>query len=253
MRAPFLQIGGNRMFEMLYEANFTYDSSMPVFDNRPPFWPYTLDYALSHECMITPCPTKSFPGVWEVGESLALPCPRPGLTPRTHPHSSPTLGMVMWEDLKGGRCSMGDACSNPNEEDEVLKMLVKNFRRHYESNRAPFGLFYHSAWFNRPHHRRGFLRFVDEVLSYGDVFFTTNWQMLEWIRNPVALQDIGAFEPWSCSGREREQRPDPCHHPSVCNVRYQSGSRFLKTCQSCPSAYPWVGNTGFARAQKAMG
>jgi len=64
MRAPFLQTGGNRMFEMLYETNFTYDSSLPVFENSPPFWPYTLDYALNHECMIPPCPTKSFPGYY---------------------------------------------------------------------------------------------------------------------------------------------------------------------------------------------
>ncbi|RWS19278.1 Polysaccharide deacetylase-like protein, partial [Leptotrombidium deliense] len=71
MRAPFLQIGGNKMFEMLYDANFTYDSSMPVFDNKPPFWPYTLDYNINHECMISPCPTKSFPGIWEVGEYIA--------------------------------------------------------------------------------------------------------------------------------------------------------------------------------------
>jgi len=67
MRAPFLQIGGNKMFEMLYNDNFTYDSSMPVFDNKPPFWPYTLDYAINHECMIAPCPSQSFPGIWEVG------------------------------------------------------------------------------------------------------------------------------------------------------------------------------------------
>ncbi|XP_074602749.1 uncharacterized protein LOC141856360 isoform X2 [Brevipalpus obovatus] len=69
MRAPFLQIGGNNMFQMLYESNFTYDSSMPVFDNYPPFWPYTLDYAINHECMITPCPSDSFPGVWEVDKN----------------------------------------------------------------------------------------------------------------------------------------------------------------------------------------
>lgn len=66
------------MFEMLYEANFTYDSSMPVFENKPPFYPYTLDYAINHECMITPCPTKSYPGVWEIG-------------------------MIMWEDHRGGK------------------------------------------------------------------------------------------------------------------------------------------------------
>ncbi|XP_053209789.1 homeobox protein 5-like isoform X2 [Panonychus citri] len=68
MRAPFLQIGGNKMFQMLYNDNFTYDSSMPVFDNKPPFWPYTLDYSVNHECMIAPCPTESFPGVWEVDD-----------------------------------------------------------------------------------------------------------------------------------------------------------------------------------------
>ena len=63
MRAPFLQVGGNKQFEMLYEGNFTYDSSMPIFENNPPFWPYTLDFSINHECMIAPCPTKSFPGL----------------------------------------------------------------------------------------------------------------------------------------------------------------------------------------------
>lgn len=62
MRAPFLSVGGNKMFKMLYDSNFTYDSSMPVYENRPPSWPYTLDYKLFHDCMIPPCPTKSYPG-----------------------------------------------------------------------------------------------------------------------------------------------------------------------------------------------
>lgn len=63
------------MFKMLHDVNFTYDSSMPVYENRPPSWPYTLDYKIFHDCMIPPCPTKSYPGVWEVP-------------------------MVMWTDLK---------------------------------------------------------------------------------------------------------------------------------------------------------
>lgn len=50
------------MFKMLYDSNFTYDSSMPVYENRPPSFPYTLDYKLFHDCMIPPCPTKSYPG-----------------------------------------------------------------------------------------------------------------------------------------------------------------------------------------------
>lgn len=98
------------MFKMLWDTNFTYDSSMPIYENRPPSWPYTLDYKLFHDCMIPPCPTRSYPGLWEVP-------------------------MVMWQDLNGGRCSMGDACSNPPTPDGVYKMLIKNFERHYTTNR----------------------------------------------------------------------------------------------------------------------
>jgi len=121
MRAPFLAIGGNHMFSMLYDANFTYDSSMPIYENRPPSYPYTMDHKIFHECMIPPCPTRSFPGLWE-------------------------LPLVMWNDLKDGRCSMADACSNPSDAEGVYLMIMQNFQRHYQTNRAPFGLFYHPAW-----------------------------------------------------------------------------------------------------------
>lgn len=110
MHCFVLQVGGNNMFKMLWDTNFTYDSSMPIYENRPPSWPYTLDYKLFHDCMIPPCPTRSYPGLWEVP-------------------------MVMWQDLNGGRCSMGDACSNPPTPDGVYKMLIKNFERHYTTNR----------------------------------------------------------------------------------------------------------------------
>lgn len=43
--------------------------------------------------------------------------------------------MVMWQDLNGGRCSMGDGCSNPPDAEGVYKMLIKNFERHYTTNR----------------------------------------------------------------------------------------------------------------------
>lgn len=43
--------------------------------------------------------------------------------------------MVMWQDLNGGRCSMGDACANPPDAEGVYKMILKNFDRHYTSNR----------------------------------------------------------------------------------------------------------------------
>ncbi|XP_076228920.1 chitin deacetylase-like 5 isoform X1 [Nomia melanderi] len=216
MRAPFLSVGGNNMFKMLWDTNFTYDSSMPIYENRPPSWPYTLDYKLFHDCMIPPCPTRSYPGLWEVP-------------------------MVMWQDLNGGRCSMGDACSNPPTADGVYKMLIKNFERHYTTNRAPFGLFYHAAWFTQPHHKEGFISFLDTIVAMDDVWIVTNWQAIQWVRNPTPLPLLHTFEPFGCNYPDR---PKKCNNPRVCNLWHKSGVRYMKTCQACPDIYPWTGKTG---------
>ncbi|XP_072946352.1 uncharacterized protein Cda5 isoform X1 [Epargyreus clarus] len=216
MRAPFLSVGGNKMFKMLYDSNFTYDSSLPVYENRPPSWPYTLDYKLFHDCMIPPCPTKSYPGVWEVP-------------------------MVMWQDLNGGRCSMGDACANPPEAEGVYKMLLKNFDRHYTTNRAPFGLFYHAAWFTQPHHKEGFIMFLDFINKMKDVWIVTNWQALQWVRDPTPISRLNNFQPFQCNYQDR---PKKCNNPKVCNLWHKSGVRYMRTCQPCPEIYPWTGKSG---------
>ncbi|CAH0695012.1 unnamed protein product [Spodoptera exigua] len=216
MRAPFLSVGGNKMFKMLYDANFTYDSSLPVYENRPPSWPYTLDYKLFHDCMIPPCPTKSYPGVWEVP-------------------------MVMWQDLNGGRCSMGDACANPPEAENVYKMILKNFDRHYTTNRAPFGLYYHAAWFTQPHHKEGFIMFLDFINQMQDVWIVTNWQALQWVRDPTPISRLNNFQPFQCNYQDR---PKKCNNPKVCNLWHKSGVRYMRTCQPCPEVYPWTGKSG---------
>uniref|UniRef100_A0A0K8SHL0 Chitin-binding type-2 domain-containing protein n=2 Tax=Lygus hesperus TaxID=30085 RepID=A0A0K8SHL0_LYGHE len=216
MRAPFLAIGGNKMFKMLYDSNFTYDSSMPVYENRPPSWPYTMDYKIFHDCMIPPCPTKSYPGVWEVP-------------------------MVMWQDLNGGRCSMGDACSNPPNAEGVYKMLIKNFERHFTTNRAPFGLFYHAAWFTQPHHKEGFIAFLDTINKMPEVWLVTNWQAIQWVRDPTPINRLNNFAPFSCNYQDR---PKKCNNPKVCNLWHKSGVRYMRTCQPCPDVYPWTGKSG---------
>jgi len=216
MRAPFLAIGGNNMFKMLYDQNFTYDSSMPVYENNPPSWPYTLDYKVFHDCMIPPCPTKSYPGVWQVP-------------------------MVMWQDLNGGRCSMGDACTTPPDAEGVYKMLIKNFERHYTTNRAPFGLYYHAAWFTTPHHKEGFIAFLDTITAMDDVWLTTNWQALQYVRDSVPLSQVKNYKPFQCNYPDR---PPRCDRPKVCNVWHKGGVRYMRTCQKCPEKYPWTGNTG---------
>lgn len=218
MRAPFLQTGGNSMFEALYEGNFTYDSSLPVYENNPPYWPYTLDYAMNHNCVIPPCPTRSYKGLWEVP-------------------------MVMHVDWRNGRCSMVDACSHPSTEEEVYENFMKNFNRHWKSNKAPMPLYFHSAWFNTQHYRQAFMRFLDEINKKPDVYIVTTYQTIQWMRNPTPLSKIHYFEPFRCV--DFGQRPPPCHSPHTCNLPFRHETRTLKTCQPCPKSYPWVGNNGF--------
>jgi hypothetical protein len=98
---------------------------------------------------------------------------------------------------------MGDACSNPPDAEGVYQMLAKNFERHYTTNRAPFGLYYHAAWFTQTHHKEGFEAFLDTLVQMDDVWLVTNWQALSWIRNPTSTSRINSFEPWNeCRGRE---------------------------------------------------
>merc|ERR1711976_303226 len=70
VRAESLKPGFNKQFEALIEANFLWDSSISTKTTEQPIWPYTLDYAIPHECKIKSCPTKSFPGVWEIPVNL---------------------------------------------------------------------------------------------------------------------------------------------------------------------------------------
>lgn len=137
--------------------------------------------------------------------------------------------MVMWQDLNGGRCSMGDACSNPPTADGVYSMLLKNFERHFTTNRyekprfffngnlpgilvkfypffffppplrAPFGLYYHAAWFTHEHHKEGFIAFLDTIVNMPEVWLVTNWQAIEWVRDPQPLSTVKNFPPFQCN------------------------------------------------------
>ena len=113
------------------------------------------------------------------------------------------IPLVMWNDLRNGRCSMLDACSNPNNAEDVYKLLWQNFARHYNTNRAPIGLYYHAAWFTQPQNMEGFERFLDTILSLDDVWFVTGWQVIQWMRNLSNPVDPLNFEPFQCNNNHR--------------------------------------------------
>jgi hypothetical protein len=65
--------------------------------------------------------------------------------------------------------------------------------------RAPFGLYYHAAWFTHPHHKEGFEAFLDTIVAMDDVWLTTNWQAIQWMRDPTPLNSVKNFAPFGCN------------------------------------------------------
>lgn len=133
LRAPFLRVGWNRQFLMMKEFGFVYDSSMVAPFSNPPLWPYTLDYRMPHSCMGVNqnCPTRNYSGVWE----------------------------LVLNQLEAGdyTCGVVDSCPPHLSGEDIYRMLTHNFKRHYLSNRAPYGLYFHSTWFKKVDYLNGFL------------------------------------------------------------------------------------------------
>ncbi|KAG8230136.1 hypothetical protein J437_LFUL010628 [Ladona fulva] len=101
----------------------------------------------------------------------------------------------------GYRCAMVDSCPHHLTGKEIYNALIHNFHRHYDTNRAPFGLYFHTTWFKKPEFLAAFQKFLDEMGKRPDVWFVTNWQAVQWMRNPVPLGQVEQFEPWGCKKR----------------------------------------------------
>lgn len=130
IRVPFLRVGWNRQFLMMKEFGFQYDATIVAPFSDPPLWPYTLDYKIPHSCPNQNCPTRSYPGVWE---------------------------MVM-NQLDAGEftCSMVDSCPPNMNGEDMYRMFSHNFKRHYSTNRAPLGLYFHTTWFRNSEYLEAF-------------------------------------------------------------------------------------------------
>ncbi|GFY41057.1 chitin-binding type-2 domain-containing protein [Trichonephila inaurata madagascariensis] len=220
MRVPYLHPGGNDMMAVAYDFDFAYDSSIIVPMSHTPVWPYTLDYRIPHKCMQGTCPTKSFPGLWEI-----------------------PLNTLFSEDGTGGMCSLADQCVFQENDDESVEQFLKdNFKRHYNVNRAPLGLYFHVNWFNDRNKTNVLLNFVDDIRTkHRDVWFVTMQELISWMRNPTKAANLNSFAPWAC-----EKRENSCNIPKSCEVPLAmegyTEMRYMQTCAKCPVKYPWVGN-----------
>lgn len=62
-------------------------------------------------------------------------------------------------------CAMVDSCPPYFSETELTEMFMQNFRRHYDTNRAPLGLYFHTLWFKEAKNRRAFRKFLDDMVG----------------------------------------------------------------------------------------
>nr|XP_036226970.1 chitin deacetylase 1 isoform X1 [Bactrocera oleae] len=218
MRVPFLRIGWNRQFLMMKEFGFVYDASMVAPFSNPPLWPYTLDFKMPHTCTGQNCPSRSYPGIWEI--------------------------VINQLEVGDFTCGMIDSCPSQLNGDDVYRMLSHNFKRHYLSNRAPFGLYFHATWFNNNNYLEAFLRFMDDLQKLSDVYFVTQQQVIQWMRRPKITPHLNTFDPWGCKPRQWESPEVACSIPNTCKLRSRvlQQDRYLYTCNECPTQYPWIRN-----------
>lgn len=126
-------------FQVVEDFGFIYDSSISVPASPLPIWPYTLDFEVPHDCKSGTCPTKSFPGVWEV-----------------------PLNSHYIESNEGGQCPYLDQCVLHNHDpDDVLEWLQEDFARHHEQNKAPYMMPFHTNWFQQKELELGLHKFLD--------------------------------------------------------------------------------------------
>ncbi|KAF2357299.1 NodB domain [Trinorchestia longiramus] len=239
-RVPFLEVGGNDMYQVLLDSGFTYDCSWPSLEYTPWFidgvdgpkgtlWPYTLDYMSIQDQTVGTKPTESFPGLW-------------------------VAPMTDLQDNRGAPCPMLDQCVSAEDEletsaDAVADLLIRNFRSHYFSDRSPFGVYTHHSWFladtnnNVTARHDGFRMFLEYLAELPEVYVVSVNQLIQWVQNPVSLEDIDDF--FQCSNT----LPDNCPEENHINCVYTAPlpidnlQVYMNICEGpCPDEYPWTGN-----------
>ncbi|KDQ15546.1 hypothetical protein BOTBODRAFT_31441 [Botryobasidium botryosum FD-172 SS1] len=229
-RAPFLNYT-TQTLQNVAAAGFLYDSSatssIPATDpGTDAYWPYTLDYGLANDCLSVPdiCSGKPvLPGLWEIP-------------------------MYAIFDEKG---AAGPHLMDPwldGNTSAVLTWMKNAFTAHYNGQRQPFGIYTHPI-----HLATGYpgvadptamVAMVNEFLDWAqvqpNVWIVSNMQLMDWVRNPVPLSQLGTADYLKCSTPQVSQ--------NICNGMPTNEAGLLShcafsdfpffTCYGCPETPP---------------
>jgi peptidoglycan/xylan/chitin deacetylase (PgdA/CDA1 family) len=180
-RNPYLV--NNPATRKIQEANgILYDSSMiQVFQNDSEsetgpgmrVWPFTMDQGIPINCNWNypdgQCngTTERYPGLWEV---------------------------PLWElqNAAGDHLYSMDVGTNPPG--DIYNILLENFNMNYNNNRAPFGIYLHSTWFDTPGVNAAAMnKFLDYAMAQPNVWAVTTTQLIKWMQAPVPASQMGEW------------------------------------------------------------
>ena len=89
-----------------------------------------------------------------------------------------------------------------------------------------------TGWFRATENSyEGFQKFLDTLGSYNDVFLVSQKQVLDWMNNPVTLDQFQT---------EVLERTSNCTEVN-CRLENSEGQiRYMYSCVPCPDKYPWL-------------
>ncbi|KAG2200221.1 hypothetical protein INT47_009859, partial [Mucor saturninus] len=224
-RAPFLNYTKETL-NRLSKLGFLYDSSASALQDDA-YWPYTLDYGMANDCWTGICGAgqSKIPGLWEI--------PMYAVLDNT---SAPQLMDVY-------------IAGQPKD---VEDWSLKTFNKHYTGGRQPFGIYVH------PTHLTGYpglpdpapkldglVSLIKKLSDMPDVWFVTNQQLLQWMKNPVKASELGKQDYMRCE--------QPVIAKEICNGLDDDGNQNVdeglmnscnfgtttfNTCFNCPNTAP---------------
>jgi peptidoglycan/xylan/chitin deacetylase (PgdA/CDA1 family) len=212
-RTPFLEYN-DATLGAVHAGDFLYDCSIEEGwhweqDGSNYNWPYTLDNGSpGHEILVewdtegVKLPITPKPGLWEMPVYPLIVPPdsaasqygvAPGLRAKIK-------GIISWFDTDAGKITGFDYnlwVSAQLSKAEFLATLKYSFDIRLAGNRAPFMLGAHTDYYSSKYtapanstakeRREAIEEFVQYVLTKPEVRVVTTKNILDWIRNPVAL------------------------------------------------------------------
>jgi len=186
-RAPFLAYS-DWTFDALEDLGVQYDSSVSDTIGSTiwttalgrQLWPYTMDNGLAGACYSGKCSySGKWPGLWQIPMN--------------------TINEYDPTSLNFGRPLNDTVMDYPlNTMEDLERYYMANFLASYNGNRAPFGIWMHPSWLLANPNRTIWLNnFLAEILAMPGVWAVSGQDVINYIRNPVAVGNTSTV-PFAC-------------------------------------------------------